>query len=195
MAGWLGAWRRATPACPGAAAAPAGLHAALTDAPPLQHDRLKTNPLDIIAQRVREGPLLLLKRCYQVRCCLCGSSGMGSRHSAAEHQPPGRPKVRVACSLGCGGCWRNPLFPPTGAGPRASRDAARSRRARHLGRCATCRGAPAAPPAQMLVPSACDAPARLQLRLPAAGPLAQANVWCLPAARCCSFGRVRDPHP
>lgn len=29
--------------------------------------RLKSNPLDQIAQRIREGPLLLLKRCYQER--------------------------------------------------------------------------------------------------------------------------------
>lgn len=29
--------------------------------------RLKANPLDVIAQRVREGPLLLLKRCYAER--------------------------------------------------------------------------------------------------------------------------------
>ncbi|KAI7838610.1 hypothetical protein COHA_007617 [Chlorella ohadii] len=30
-------------------------------------ERLRTNPLDTIAQRVREGPMLLLTRCYQER--------------------------------------------------------------------------------------------------------------------------------
>ncbi|PRW39383.1 U7 snRNA-associated Sm LSm11 [Chlorella sorokiniana] len=32
-----------------------------------ERERLKTSPLDLIAQRVREGPMLLLKRCYQER--------------------------------------------------------------------------------------------------------------------------------
>ena len=51
---------RLSPGCPPTVPSP-------TNPPPAPVRSLKTNPIDAIVQRVREGPLLLLKACYQQR--------------------------------------------------------------------------------------------------------------------------------
>ena len=74
----------------------------LATAPP---PRLRTNPLNLIAARVRAGPLLLLKRCYQersrVRVVTRHARGVRGSSEGA-HRWEGRRGVLVGGCLG--GC-------------------------------------------------------------------------------------------